>query len=108
MDDRTFMLQIDGEGEPGGEGQQHLIDFELEGVNAAQYPGFSAERLFLERFFIKPHPEVVSGGELLEVVSYAVRRTDGVGRKGRNEHCLLMIELFDFIDLSGADSGNPL
>lgn len=108
MDDRALMLQIDGEGESGWKGQQKLIDLELEGVDAAEYPGVSAERLFLERFFIEPHPEVVSGGELFEVVADAFRSADGMRRKGRNEHRLFMIELFDFFDLPGADSGYPV
>ena len=78
VDDRAFMLQIDGKGEPGGEGQEQLIDLELEGVDAAENPGVSAEGLFLERFFVEPHPEIISCGELVEVVTDALGGVDGV------------------------------
>ena len=107
MDDRFFKIQIDSEGESRRESQQKLIDLEFEGVDAAQYPGISAEGLFLERLFVKPHPEVVSCGELFEIVADAFGRADGMGRKGRDEHGMFMIKPFDLVDFSGAYAGYP-
>jgi hypothetical protein len=107
VDDRLFILQVYGKGESGWKSQEELIDLELEGVDAAENPGISSKTLLFERFFIEPYAEVVSGGELFEVVPDAFSSANGVRRKGWNEHRMFMIEMLDFFNLSGAYPGNP-
>ena len=78
VDDRFFVGQIDGEGEPGREGQEKLVDLELECIDAAQHPCIPTQELFFQRLVIQPDLKLVPRGELVEILADALCGVDGV------------------------------
>ena len=92
MHDGLLAAYIDDEAEPGGETQQHLIDFEFEGVDAAKGVQGFAQGLFPQGFVVEPYAETVPGGQLFEVAFYPFAGVYRMGRKGWNQYGIFMVE----------------
>lgn len=85
-----------------------MIDFEFERVHAAQDPGASAKKLLFDRLFVQTDLEVFAGRELFKVVADAFAGANGMGRESGNQNGVVMIELYDVVDLTGTNPGYPL